>query len=113
LFALDLVQIAAQRHVAWLPTSPQTPKKTRSNYEPRQASLGTLGMSQKTDSGRRSKGRAVGGARVSLRDKPTSDGRHLLIRGTPFKTIVAPLLATTAMVNEEKAIRIIFRLDRS
>src|SRR5262245_35580506 len=33
--------------------------------------------------------------------KTTSDGRHLLIRGTPFKAIVAPFLTTNAVVHEE------------
>ena len=30
-----------------------------------------------------------------------TDGRYLLIRGTLFKTIVAPLLAANAVVYEE------------
>jgi hypothetical protein len=30
-----------------------------------------------------------------------TDGRYLLIRGTPFKTIVAPLLAANAVVHKE------------
>ena len=30
-----------------------------------------------------------------------TDGRYLLIRGTPFETIVAPLFAANAVVHEE------------
>jgi len=40
-----------------------------------------------------------------------TDGRCLLIRGTPFKTVVAPLLATDPVVDKEEAVRVVLALD--
>jgi len=39
------------------------------------------------------------------------DGRCLLIRGAPLKTVVAPVLAADTMMGKEQPVRVIMPLD--